>query len=109
MVERRGLLRNSLRCMIPNNIVYRKKSPYPKTYNPIYTNSVCEMLNNILSNKNSPILNIIDKGKVQNIIDTKGTSYKTSWFGQLMSAPQLIAYLIQLNIWLDHYSLNLQL
>ena len=105
----KGLLRNSLKGMLPDNIIYRKKSPYPKTYNPIYTNTVCEMLNKILSNKNSPILTIIDKGKVQNIIDTKGTSYKTPWFGQLMTGPQLIAYLIQLNIWLEHYNVNLQL
>ncbi|SHK83816.1 asparagine synthase (glutamine-hydrolysing) [Clostridium cavendishii DSM 21758] len=103
----KGLLRNSLKGILPKDIIYRKKSPYPKTFNPIYTDTVCKTLNSIINSKTSPILNIINKQNVQNIIDTKGTSYKTPWFGQLMTGPQLIAYLIQVNIWLEEYNINL--
>ncbi|ETJ29160.1 Asparagine synthetase, partial [human gut metagenome] len=41
------------------------------------------------------------------IIDTRGTSYKAPWYGQLMTGPQLIAYLIQVNMWLEEYNINI--
>jgi asparagine synthase (glutamine-hydrolysing) len=104
----KGLLRKSLKGILPDEIVYRKKSPYPKTHNPIYTALVCNSMTEILNDKSSPILNLIDKKKIQEIVSTNGDSYKTPWYGQLMTGPQLIAYLIQLNIWLKEYNVQLQ-
>ncbi len=103
----KGLLRKALEGTLPEDIIYRKKSPYPKTFNPIYTDLVCNIMNEILNDKSSPILSIIDKNKVKEIVDTKGTSYKTPWFGQLMTGPQMIAYLIQINNWLKNYNVKL--
>lgn len=103
----KGLLRRSLRGILPNDILNRKKSPYPKTHNPVYTDIVCAWLNSILNNPQSPILALIDVDKVREIVDTRGSSYKTPWFGQLMTGPQLIAYLIQLNVWLEEYKIDI--
>lgn len=105
----KGLLRSALRNYLPPEIIERKKSPYPKTHHPIYTDAVCNEMNKILKNPSSPILDIIDKKKIQEIVDTKGSSYKTPWYGQLMMGPQFIAYLIQLNMWLDIYNVNIQI
>ena len=38
------------------------------------------------------------------IIETEGKTFTRPWFGQLMTLPQLMAYLIQLNMWLEKYS-----
>ena len=103
----KGILRKALEGILPKDIVYRKKSPYPKTHNPIYTEMVCKEMNKILSDNQSPILELIDKKVVKEIVDTEGKSYTTPWFGQLMTGPQLIAYLIQLNIWLKEYDVNI--
>ena len=103
----KGILRKALEGVLPEDVVYRKKSPYPKTHNPIYTEMVCKEMNKILSDNNSPILEIIDKKVVKEIVDTEGKSYTTPWFGQLMTGPQLIAYLIQLNIWMKEYNVNI--
>lgn len=103
----KGLLRKALNGILPKEIIYRKKSPYPKTHNPVYTSLVCKMMDEILEDKSSPILEIIDKNAVKEIVLTKGQSYKTPWFGQLMAGPQLIAYLIQVNIWLKEYNVNI--
>ena len=65
------------------------------------------MMNEILNDKTSPILEIIDRNIVQGIVESKGESYKTPWYGQLMTGPQLIAYLIQVNAWLKEYNVNL--
>jgi asparagine synthase (glutamine-hydrolysing) len=103
----KGLLRRCLKGILPEEIIYRKKSPYPKTHNPIYTDLVCGMMENALNDSSSPILNIIDKSFVKELLATKGASYKNPWFGQLMTGPQLIAYLVQFNLWLKEYNVKL--
>lgn len=102
----KGLLRKSLEGILPEDIIYRKKSPYPKTHNPIYTSLVCKEMQNILKDPTSPILDLIDTNVVSEIVKTKGSSYKTPWYGQLMTGPQLIAYLIQINYWLKEYKIE---
>lgn len=104
----KGLLRQAFEGYLPQDILYRKKSPYPKTHNPLYTDLVCKEMSNILQDKTSPILQIIDIKKIKEIVDTKGSSYKTPWYGQLMTGPQLIAYLIQVNIWLKDYNIIIE-
>ncbi|MGH4119488.1 MAG: asparagine synthase C-terminal domain-containing protein, partial [Clostridium sp.] len=42
---------------------------------------------------------LINKDTVQQIVDSGGKAYGKPWFGQLMAGPQLIAYLIQVDIW----------
>ena len=105
----KGLLRAALEGILPDEIIYRKKSPYPKTHNPIYTDIVCSMMTKILDDKSSPIHNIIDEKVIREIVRTKGESYKTPWYGQLMTGPQLIAYLVQMNTWLEEYNVNILL
>ncbi len=103
----KGLLRKCLQDILPEDIIYRKKSPYPKTHNPVYTDLVCQMMQDILDDPCAPLLNIIDKAFAKELIETKGTAYKKPWFGQLMTGPQLIAYLVQFNIWLKEYKIKL--
>ena len=100
----KGLLRYIVKDLLPEEIVFRKKSPYPKTHNPTYLNCVKKILLEILENPNSPILNFIDKDVVLEIVNTDGKSFTRPWFGQLMTGPQLMAYLIQVNMWLKKYS-----
>lgn len=105
----KGLLRYITRDLLPSEIVNRKKSPYPKTHNPTYLNVAKNMLTNILDNNNSPLLNLIDKSFVQDIINTDGKSFTRPWYGQLMTGPQLMAYLIQINMWLEKYNPKLDI
>lgn len=105
----KGLLRQSLRGILPEEIIYRKKSPYPKTHNPIYTDFICNMMKDILNNKNAPLWQVVDKKKITELVDTRGQAYKVPWFGQLMTGPQLIAYLLQMNIWLVEYGVNVEI
>lgn len=103
----KGILRKALRGTLPDEIIDRKKSPYPKTHHPVYTELVQKEMNSILKDKSSPVLQLIDYETVKEIVDTKGKSYTKPWFGQLMTGPQLMAYLIQLNIWLEEYKVSL--
>lgn len=102
----KGLLRDAAKDLLPKEITYRKKSPYPKTYNPNYEKILNEKVTNIINNNNSSIIPIIDKNKIQNIINTS-SDYGKPWFGQLMAKPQLLAYIIQVNYWLEKFGLSI--
>ncbi|WP_317368034.1 asparagine synthase (glutamine-hydrolyzing) [uncultured Tyzzerella sp.] len=102
----KSLLREATKDLLPKELLNRKKSPYPKTYNPNYEKLLINELQSIINNNNSPINNLIDKNKVLEFIK-KPSDYGKPWFGQLMSSPQLMAYFIQINYWLDKYNLSL--
>src|SRR5690606_10770537 len=103
----KGILRKALEGTLPDSVLYRKKNPYPKTHNPEYMKLVKNMLTHIIENKRSPILEIVSEQKVREIIDSEGASFKIPWFGQLMTGPQLIAHLVQINMWLELYNVNI--
>ena len=99
----KGLLRYICKDFLPDEIVDRKKSPYPKTHNPTYLNCVKSLLSDIMKNKNAPINYILNRKYILEIIETNGKAFSRPWFGQLMTGPQLMAYLCQVNMWLEKY------
>lgn len=102
--KEKSLLREACKDLLPDEILYRKKSPYPKTYNPNYERLLSAKLLEIASDPNAPIRALIDEKKV--LAFTKAPSeYGKPWFGQLMAGPQLMAYMIQTNYWLQKYKL----
>jgi len=105
----KGLLRYAFEGMLPEEVVYRKKSPYPKTHNPNYMEIVKKKLSKIMEDKNAPINNLLNREYILEIIETEGKAFTRPWFGQLMTGPQLMAYLIQVNIWLERYNPKIEL
>ncbi|MCF6136788.1 asparagine synthase (glutamine-hydrolyzing) [Pseudalkalibacillus berkeleyi] len=103
----KGILRKALEGILPDEILYRKKSPYPKTHHPEYTRLVKGWLSSIIADGSAPLLELVDRSKVEEIIQTDGEAFKTPWFGQLMTGPQLIAHLAQINTWLEDYNVNI--
>ena len=95
--------------LLPEEIVNRKKSPYPKTHNPNYLKVVKEKLARIIENKDAPINDLLNKQYILEILESNGKSFRRPWFGQLMTGPQLMAYLIQVNMWLEKYQVKIEL
>ncbi|MBQ7900757.1 MAG: asparagine synthetase B, partial [Clostridia bacterium] len=100
----KALLRNAMKNWLPDNILWRKKSPYPKTHSPQYRQKVTEMLNDRISKKGflSEVIN-------RHILDELISGDDKTWFGQLMSTPQLIAWLIQFDYWVEKYNVEFEL
>lgn len=98
----KGLLRHIMKDELPKEIVERKKSPYPKTWNPTYTKKVKQLLMDVMK-KDSPIKQLLNEKVINEIIKTEGKSFTRPWFGQLMTGPQLMAYLYQVNVWMEEY------
>lgn len=99
----KGLLRYVSRKFLPSEIVDRKKSPYPKTHNPTYLAKVKSMLSDIIQNPHAPINYLLNRDYILDILNTDGKSFSRPWFGQLMTGPQLMAYLCQVNMWIEKY------
>ncbi len=99
----KSLLREACKDLLPEKLLHRKKSPYPKTYNPNYLKLLSQEFFNVLSNSNSPVLNFINKEKAIECMSA-AVEYGKPWFGQLMEFPQLVAYMIQVNYWLEKYN-----
>lgn len=100
------LLRESARGLLPDEILFRKKSPYPKSHDPGYEKLLQKRFIDIVENPSSPILTFIDKKKVYKCLSTP-SDYAKPWYGQLMAGPQMIAYMIQINYWLEKYHIEI--
>ena len=103
----KGILRKALEGLLPEEVLYRKKSPYPKTHNPAYRKIVKGMLESSLQDRSSVLYEFFDKEKLQQIVQTEGASFKEPWFGQLMTGPQLLAHLVQIHHWFKDYQINI--
>ena len=102
----KGLLRDAGRGWLPDDVLYRRKSPYPKTYDPAYEQLVRSHMRKVLSDGNAPLGQLIDKKKVERFME-QPSDYARPFYGQLMAGPQLLAYLLQVNYWLEHYRISL--
>ncbi|MDK8183723.1 asparagine synthase (glutamine-hydrolyzing) [Paenibacillus sp. UMB4589-SE434] len=105
----KGLLRKALEGILPDDVLYRKKSPYPKTHNPSYLNTVRKLALERLDDAASPLHQFIDESRIREIAASDEASSNLPWFGQLMSGPQLFAYLLQVDYWLRHYNVKVTL
>lgn len=100
----KGLLRYAMGDVLPQKVLYRKKSPFPKTYDPEYLKIVTEKLQEIMDDPNAPLLQLVRKDSLEKLITTEFT---WPWYGQLMKLPQTIAYMLQINRWLTLYNVNI--
>lgn len=101
------VLKEAFKDILPKQIIERKKSPFPKTYSNDYLNLLERKIINILKNPNSRILEIINTEYVLELVRTHGKDLKENLFGQLMTYPQTIAYLIQIEYWLEEYNVKI--
>ncbi|MDY4815611.1 MAG: asparagine synthase (glutamine-hydrolyzing) [Turicibacter bilis] len=102
----KGLLRKALEGVLPDEVLYRKKNPYPKTHNPHYTELIQTLLREALSDSDSILHEIFDEQKLWALANTNEEIITRPWFGQLMTQPQLIAYLYQFHVWFKEYHMS---
>ncbi len=102
----KGIVREAMRGILPDSIVYRKKSPYPKTFNPVYLKEVSDRVIKILQDKTTPASEMLNHKAVMNIINNpEKISYP--WYGQLMVSAQILAYIVQMDCWFKKYNINI--
>ena len=102
----KGLLRKAAEDLLPPEVLWRKKSPYPKTHNPSYRAVVSRLLREILADRDPPLLSLVRREALEQLLADDSA---VPWYGQLMTAPQTIAYMIQLNDWLKKWKPDIQI
>lgn len=102
----KGILRRALIGHLPNDVLYRRKSPYPKTHNPSYLAACRNWLQSILDDSSSPLLQFINVQEIRYVIEKSYGKLDFPWFGQLMNVPALFAYLAQIDYWMREYKVT---
>lgn len=102
--EEKGLLRYACGDLLPEAVAHRKKSPYPKTFDPRYETLLEEKMQAVLF-ADSPLFALVDREALKMVLDSQSP---WPWYGQLMARPQKIAYFLQIDFWLRHYGIELQ-
>ncbi|MBP3312631.1 MAG: asparagine synthase C-terminal domain-containing protein [Butyricicoccus sp.] len=102
----KGIVRKAFEHDLPEEIVWRKKSPYPKTFSPEYTALTASYVRQILKDDHSLIPQLFRRQAIEELL-ADPDSMPEPWYGQLMRGPQVFAYLIQLDRWLKKYHVRL--
>lgn len=102
----KGLLRQAMQGTLPPEVLWRKKSPYPKTWNPDYLTAVSRALRRVMNDPAAPLFQLVKRDALEQLLDAPDET-ATPWYGQLMTTPQTIAWFLQLNYWLEKYHIEL--
>lgn len=98
----KGLLRQAMEGLLPDEVLWRKKSPYPKTFDPRYTQLVTARLRELLK-EDAPLFYLVSRDAVTELLEQE---HPWPWYGQLMKLPQTAAYLLQIDFWLRKYQID---
>lgn len=104
----KGILRKAFENDLPYDIVWRKKSPYPKTHNPVYFDCVCKLAKQAIDDKSCPLSDMLNISSVENLMRNPD-SMTEPWYGQLMQTPQVLAYIYQIYVWIKNYNVEFEL
>ena len=102
----KGLLREAMRGFLPEEVLWRKKSPYPKTHHPAYLDAVTRALRARLEDPQCPLHTLVRREALDALL--RGDE-EVQWYGQLMTRPQTIAYFLQLDHWMEHFKVRIVL
>lgn len=102
--KEKGLLRHAMEGVLPEEVLWRKKSPYPKTWHPQYRELVSQQLQAVIDDSAAPIHQLVRKEALEELLRSE---YVWPWYGQLMKAPQTMAYMLQINFWLKNYKISI--
>ena len=107
--QEKGLFRAAVRDLLPEALLTRTKSPYPKTCSPQYGQIVRQLALRMASDEEAPIFGYVDRERVRAIAQSNLNPADTPWFGQLMAGAQLLGYLWQVNRWMRERNVTVRL
>ena len=103
----KGILRKAFENELPEIITWRKKSPYPKTFNPIYLREVSKMADYAINDKSCALYEMLNSEAIKELMQNP-ESMTEPWYGQLMRTPQVLAYIVQIYVWIRKYNIEFE-
>lgn len=104
----KGIVRYAMTGVLPEDVLWRKKSPYPKTHNPNYMRLLSDKLRKVLDSDDCRLVEIANADRLRELLDTDGASFTKNWYGQLMTVPQIYAYFLQIESWMRKYDVSVK-
>lgn len=104
----KGLVRRAMTGLLPDDVLWRKKSPYPKTHNPNYLALLTQRLTELLDSADCRLTEVVCEQRIREMLQSGGASFTKNWYGQLMTVPQIYAYFLQIDWWLKKYNVILE-
>ena len=101
--QEKGLLRTAMTGWLPEAVLQRKKSPYPKTFDPGYEELVRTRLERLLEDSGNALWHLVNRQEAEDLL---AGDEIWPWYGQLMRRPQTISYLLQIEFWLRYYQVE---
>lgn len=98
----KGLLRQAVAGLLPEPVRLRRKSPYPKTFDPRYEAAMARRLE-VLVRQDSPLWQLVRR---EGVLELAHEESPWPWYGQLMRRPQTMAYFLQMDFWLRQYQVD---
>ena len=102
--KEKGLLRKAIEGFLPQEVLWRKKSPYPKTFDPLYETLVKGRVEELLLDRQAPVFQLVSREGIRQLIEE---DHPWPWYGQLMRKPQTLAFILQIDFWLREYHIKL--
>ena len=99
----KGLLRTAMEGILPSEVLWRKKSPYPKTHDPRYGQIVAERVQELIDDSSRPVWHMVDRESARQLLTSE---HIWPWYGQLMRGPQTMAFILQIDYWLRKYRID---
>jgi len=105
----KGLVRHAMSGLLPEDVLWRKKSPYPKTHNPDYMELLSRRLVQCIGADDCRLTELVDADKILAMIADGGAAFGKNWYGQLMTVPQTFAYFLQIDRWMREYNVTVDI
>jgi asparagine synthase (glutamine-hydrolysing) len=105
----KGVLREAMRGYLPDDVLARKKSPYPSDPNPRYLEATRSLALHLLEDAQAPIRALIDANAIRELAQLSyNKSEHRPWFGQIAGIAQMFHYVIQIDRWLRDYKVRIE-
>lgn len=103
----KNILREASRGLLSDEVIFRKKSPFPKTHNPYYEKAVKKQLRERLEDESAPITALLERDTLLKLTEDGVSDLGKPFFGQLMAMPQFLGYVLQIDEWFRHYKVRI--
>ncbi len=98
----KGILRQALQGILPDDVRMRRKSAYPSMQNPSYIQALQHWIHNILNDKQAPLQPFMNTAMVQRLATSENLP-------QTERTVFLLERIIQINSWLTEYHVEIRL
>lgn len=101
--QEKGVLRDAVADLLPEQVTRRPKSGFPFGHSPEYLGAVRSRVLGILDDPGSPVLDLVDRASL------RGMAESDAWFAGNYTPPPWLPRVIQLDQWLREYRVRVVL